>query len=144
MKTLKHRSLAFALIRVALGLNIFLHGAVRMGANYQKFINWTVGVFKDAPLPQFAVSAFAHVIPFWEISVGILLIVGLFTLPALLAGIVLMMALMSGMCIVQNWEIVGLQMLYIAIYGALLFSIHYDDFSIDHSFSKRFIAQSRE
>lgn len=127
------QQIAVSLLRFALGVNIFIHGVVRLGPNYQKFIDWTTGLFKEAPLPDFAVVAFAHSIPILETLIGILLILGLFTVPALVAGTLLMISLMAGMCLIQNWEIVGIQMIYILIYTALLFVLsNNNNFSIDH------------
>lgn len=123
--------IAYSLLRLALGLNIFLHGLVRLGPNYSKFIEWTLGVFKNAPLPEFAVQGFAYAIPPLELLVGALLLTGLFTLPALVLGSAVMIALMAGMCIVQNWEIVGIQMIYILIYCLLTFALNYNHYSLD-------------
>lgn len=127
------QQIAVSLLRFALGVNILIHGIVRLGPNYQKFIDWTTGLFKEAPLPDFAVVAFAHSIPILETLIGILLILGLFTVPALVAGTLLMISLMAGMCLIQNWEIVGIQMIYILIYTALLFVLpNNNKLSIDH------------
>lgn len=123
--------IAYSLLRLALGLNIFLHGLVRLGPNYSKFIEWTLGVFKNAPLPEFAVQGFAYAIPPLELLVGALLLTGLFTMPALVLGSAVMIALMAGMCIVQNWEIVGIQMIYILIYCLLTFALNYNHYSLD-------------
>ncbi|MBO9666506.1 MAG: DoxX family protein [Bdellovibrio sp.] len=131
------QAIAVSLLRFALGINIFLHGVVRLGPNYQKFVDWTTGLFKDAPLPDFAVSAFAHSVPILEVVIGALLIVGLFTVPALVAGTLVMIGLMAGMCIIQNWEIVGIQMVYILIYTALLFVLtNNNKFSLDNFFKR--------
>ncbi|MDG0815878.1 DoxX family membrane protein [Bdellovibrio svalbardensis] len=131
MTTLSPQELAYTLLRFALGLNIFLHGAVRLGSNYQKFIDWTTGLFQNTPLPSFAVQAFAHSIPILEVTFGLLILLGLFTLPALIGGTLVMIGLMAGMCIIQNWEIVGIQMIYIFLYTVLTFTLTYNGLSID-------------
>ncbi|QDK38517.1 DoxX family protein [Bdellovibrio sp. NC01] len=133
----KHQPIAYAVLRFALGLNIFLHGLVRIGPNYSKFIDWTMGIFKNAPLPDFAVQGFAYAIPPLELLVGGFLLVGLFTLPALVLGSLVMIALMAGMCIVQNWEIVGIQMIYILLYAVLTFGFQYNTYSIDSVIRKK-------
>lgn len=137
MSPLKPQQIAFVLLRFALGLNIFLHGAVRLGPNYQKFITWTTGLFQNSPLPDFAVQAFAHSIPILEVFFGVLILVGLFTLPALIGGTLMMISLMAGMCILQNWEIVGVQMIYIFLYSVLIFTLSYNGLSVDHLRAKR-------
>lgn len=132
-----HAEIAIFLLRFALGVNIFLHGLIRLGPNYSKFVAWTLGVFKNAPLPDFAVQSFAYSIPPLETAIGLLLILGLFTLPTLIAGSLVMIALMAGMCIVQNWEIVGIQLIYILWYSILIFNFHHNRIAFDSLLNKK-------
>src|SRR5271168_4312420 len=111
-----NRRTAYLVLRLALGLNIFMHGAVRFGSNYPKFIEWTAQQFAGSPLPEWSVSAFSHCIPVLEFGIGLLLILGLATRYAAIAGALVMMTLMVGMSILQKWEIVGLQMSYVLFY----------------------------
>ncbi|WP_413560497.1 DoxX family membrane protein [Bdellovibrio sp. HCB209] len=131
MKQNNHQDLAVSILRIALGINIFLHGVVRFGANYSKFITWITDTFKDAPLPTWSVVAFAYAIPPVEATVGLLLIFGVFMLPTMLTGLGLMIVLMAGSCLIQNWEIVGLQMIYILLYTTVLFFFNYNHYSVD-------------
>jgi thiosulfate dehydrogenase [quinone] large subunit len=137
MKTYHHYEIAVALLRIALGINIFLHGCIRLGGNYQQFIDWTVSLFEHSPLPSFMVQGFAMAIPPLETLIGLLLILGIFTLPALISGTLIMTGLMAGMCIIQKWEIVGLQMLYILLYVLLIFTVNFNKLSIDQLLLKR-------
>jgi thiosulfate dehydrogenase [quinone] large subunit len=137
MNSLNPQPIAYALLRIALGLNIFIHGAGRLGASYQKFVEATIALFKDSPLPDFAVQSFAHCIPPLELVFGILILLGIFTLPALIGGTLFMIGLMAGMCVLQKWEIVGIQMIYIFLFAVLVFTIHYNSFSVDRLFSKK-------
>ncbi|WP_413577878.1 DoxX family membrane protein [Bdellovibrio sp. HCB290] len=128
---LNHQDIAVSILRIALGINIFLHGVVRFGSNYGKFITWITDTFKDAPLPQWSVLAFAYAIPPLEAAIGLLLILGLFTFPTLIAGLAVMIMLMAGSCLIQSWEIVGIQMIYILLYTVVLFFLNYNHYSID-------------
>lgn len=128
---IKHQDLAVSILRIALGINIFLHGVVRFGPNYSKFIAWITETFKDAPLPAFAVQGFAYAIPPLEFLIGLLLIFGVFLLPTVVAGLALMIMLMAGSCLIQNWEIVGIQMIYILLYTVVLFFLNYNHYSVD-------------
>ncbi|WP_413586848.1 DoxX family membrane protein [Bdellovibrio sp. HCB274] len=128
---LNHQDIAVSILRIALGINIFLHGVVRFGGNYSKFITWITDTFKDAPLPQWSVVAFAYAIPPVEAIIGLLLILGLFTFPTLIAGLFVMIMLMAGSCLIQNWDIVGIQMIYILLYTVVLFFLNYNHYSID-------------
>ncbi|MGH9648046.1 MAG: hypothetical protein ACRD4E_14645 [Bryobacteraceae bacterium] len=47
---------------------------------------------------------FAAVLPWCEAIVGALVLIGLFTRMALIAGSVLMTALMFGVCLAQDWQ----------------------------------------
>ncbi|MEK2690415.1 DoxX family membrane protein [Bdellovibrio sp. GT3] len=134
---LNHQDIAVSILRIALGINIFLHGVVRFGANYSKFITWITDTFKDAPLPQWSVVAFAYAIPPLEAAIGLLLILGLFTFPTLIAGLALMIMLMAGSCLIQNWDMVGIQMIYILLYTVVLFFLNYNHYSIDVIVRKR-------
>ncbi|WP_413580816.1 DoxX family membrane protein [Bdellovibrio sp. HCB288] len=134
---LNHQDIAVSILRIALGINIFLHGVVRFGANYSKFITWITDTFKDAPLPQWSVVAFAYAIPPLEAAIGLLLILGLFTFPTLIAGLAVMIMLMAGSCLIQNWDFVGIQMIYILLYSVVLFFLNYNHYSIDVIVRKR-------
>ncbi|QLY26523.1 DoxX family membrane protein [Bdellovibrio sp. KM01] len=128
---LNHQDLAVSILRIALGINIFLHGIVRFGPNYSKFIAWITETFKDAPLPAWSVQAFAYSIPPLEAIIGLLLILGVFLMPTTIAGLALMIMLMAGSCLIQNWEIVGIQMIYILLYTVVLFFLNYNHYSFD-------------
>jgi thiosulfate dehydrogenase (quinone) large subunit len=132
----KNKEIAILLLRVALGINIFLHGFVRFFA-YEKFVENTAAMFQDSLLPDFLVRAFVYSIPVLEAVIGFLVIVGLFTLPSLIAGLLMMVFLMIGMCVLQKWDIVGLQMNYILFYAILIFTLQSDKFSIDQILRKK-------
>lgn len=126
-----HGERAYLLLRLALGVNILVHGLARMGGNYGRFLAWVSGLFAALPIPGFAIQAFAAAIPPFEALIGVLLILGLFTETALIAGGVLIILFITGMGLLQNWEIVGLQMIYVAFYGALLLLAPLNGLSLD-------------
>ncbi len=121
----------YLLLRLALGVNMFAHGLARFGANYDKFIAWSNGLFAPTPVPAWMVGAFTHAVPPLETIIGLLLILGLFTEATLMFGGLLMICLIFGMAMVQNWEIVGVQMIYVAFYGGLLLLEGHNRFSLD-------------
>lgn len=130
-RTIPARDLGYLLIRLALGVNILAHALARTGGNYDKFVAWAGGLFAATPLPAWAVGAFARAVPPAEGAIGLLLLLGLFTSWAAVAGGLLMIALIFGMAMVQNWEIVGVQMIYVAFYAALVALADHDRFSLD-------------
>ncbi len=103
--------LAFVLGRLLLGLNFLLHGLVRL----PKLAAFRAGIVKEfaaAPLPPGLVSAYATALPFVEGGIGLLLLLGLFTRPALVAAMLVIMSLVFGSSLLEKWSLVGDQMLY--------------------------------
>src|SRR5258708_8149391 len=77
------RRLAFAFLRFTLGLNILMHGAVRLPI-LSAFVAGLVKEFAKTPLPAVAVKAFAYSLPFEEALVRLFLLLGLWKRSALL------------------------------------------------------------
>jgi thiosulfate dehydrogenase [quinone] large subunit len=103
--------LAFVLGRLLLGLNFLLHGLVRI----PKLAVFRAGILKEfaaAPLPPSLVSVYATALPFVEGSIGLLLLLGLFTRPVLVAAMLVIMSLIFGSSLLEKWSLVGDQMLY--------------------------------
>ena len=134
--TLPDRRLAYLLLRLTLGINILLHGAVRLPA-LGAFVAGTVQQFADTPLPAVAVRLFGLSLPFLETAIGLLLIVGLWTRWALVAGALLIAALVFGTALRSDWETLSIQMIYAIIYYLLLTGRTYDYFALDTLCTKR-------
>ena len=66
-----------------------------------------------------------------EAVIGTLLMVGLWLRPALAVGSLLMILLLSGTCLLQNWSVAGLQLGYLAFYAAVLATAACHRFSLD-------------
>jgi hypothetical protein len=64
------RRLAFAFLRFTLGLNLLMHGAVRLPI-LSAFVAGLVKEFAKTPLPVVVVKAFAYSLPFEEGLVGL-------------------------------------------------------------------------
>jgi thiosulfate dehydrogenase [quinone] large subunit len=125
------KQLAYLVLRLALGVNMFIHGVGRLGGNYEKFVAGTVGQFAASPLPALSVSIFGHIIPFLETVIGLLLVLGFATRFVSVIGGLVMVSLIFGMGILQKWDIVGIQMVYILFYFLLLFLIEWNRYSVD-------------
>lgn len=126
-----NKVLAYTLFRLFMGLNMFMHGAVRLGPNYQEFIVWTQGVFADSVLPGWLVTLEAALIPGVELLIGGLLIIGFKTRFAIVLGVGLMATLVFGMNVVQNWELVNRHLIYAMAFYILMHNLKYNNFSID-------------
>jgi thiosulfate dehydrogenase [quinone] large subunit len=130
------RALAYALLRLMLGVNISMHGLSRL-MTPDKFVHAIQSQFVNAPLPHFAVTAFAIALPWTEAALGLLLAAGWRTRFALVGGSLLMAVLTFGSCLLQDWSAAGTQLLYAFVYAALLFLFSYNDWSVDALLQKR-------
>jgi len=127
----KAASKAYAVFRLVTGVNFFMHGVVRF-PKMQGFAEHVVGSFTDTILPSGLVTAYAYAVPVIEVAVGLLLILGLFTQVALIAGGLLMATFVFGMAMLENWQTVGTQMVYAIVFYLLLRDIHLNAFAIDN------------
>ena len=134
---MSNQVLAYTMFRLFMGLNMFMHGAVRLGPNYEGFIIWTQSVFADSWLPMWLVTLEARLIPGVEIAVGVLLLLGFKTRIALIVAIVLMATLVFGMNVVQNWELVNRHVIYVIAFYLLLHNLEFNQKSIDARQSSR-------
>jgi uncharacterized membrane protein YphA (DoxX/SURF4 family) len=87
------QALACTLLRLTLGLAMFVHGANRILHGAQNFAAGMDKDFAGTILPALMVHLFGLTLPFFEAVVGAPLIIGLLTRAALLVGALLMAAL---------------------------------------------------
>ena len=115
-----------------MGVNMLIHGAVRM-PKLSGFANHITGQFEKTVLPNALVTPYAYTVPFVELGVGILLILGLLTRQTLVVASLLMISLIFGSCLIENWANAGSQMVYLAYLSVLLvFRANYNQLSLDH------------
>jgi thiosulfate dehydrogenase [quinone] large subunit len=134
--TLLDRRLAYLLLRLTLGINILLHGVVRLPA-LGAFAAGMVQQFADTPLPEMGVHLFGLALPFIETTIGLLLMGGLWTRWTLVAGGLLITTLVFGTGLRGDWETLSIQMLYAIIYYLLLAARTDDYFALDTLRTKR-------
>lgn len=129
-KVAADRRAAYAILRLALGVNMLLHGLVRL-PHLAAFANGMVAQFQATLLPGFAVKGFGWVLPFAEGLIGLLLVLGWRTRQALMAGGLVMAMLIAGTSLRSDWPTVGIQMVYSAIYYLLLRDASHNGFALD-------------
>lgn len=115
----KDAIIAYTFLRVVFGVNFFNHGLTRIG-NIPAFAESMVQMYKDTFVPAVLVRVPAYLIPPVELIVGLLLIVGLATRGALIAGFSLMIVLMAGVTLLQNWDTATSQLIYCLVFFVLL------------------------
>jgi thiosulfate dehydrogenase (quinone) large subunit len=125
------RRLAYALLRAIIGVNLAVHGISRLLAGPHAFAASLVGMFHATPLPSWSVTAFGFVLPWVEAALGLLILLGLATRFALVAASLTILVLTFGSTLRQDWESAGLQLIYAAIYAALLVFRSENVYSLD-------------
>jgi thiosulfate dehydrogenase (quinone) large subunit len=124
--------IAYALLRFVFGLNICFHGLTRLLGDHQAFLAYLVKSLAPAVLvPKAAIPPLAAVLPWVELLLGLLLLLGLFTRFALIGGFLVMILLMAGITLAQDWTTAGLQLIYCLIYFILLTFLTRNHFSLD-------------
>ena len=115
---------AYFLLRLVIGLDFFMHGFARIltGTGLSGFANGMVTSMASTPLLPSVVQAAGYTIPCVELLIGTLLLLGLFTRAALTLALLLMLLLMFGITLKQDWNTAGSQLLYALVLAALLFA----------------------
>jgi thiosulfate dehydrogenase [quinone] large subunit len=87
--------------------------------------------FQITILPLPLVRLFAFALPFIEMVVGLLVLLGLFTRSSLLAGGMLIVVLMFGTALQGKWDTLTQQLIYAALYAALLANAQWNHLALD-------------
>jgi thiosulfate dehydrogenase [quinone] large subunit len=113
---------AYLLLRVITGMDFFGHGFERIfkGTHLGGFAHWMVGDMAKSPLPASLVLATGYVVPCVELVIGVLLLTGVATRHALIVAMLLVLVLMFGITMKQDWNVAGQQLLYGLVLAVLL------------------------
>lgn len=128
--------LPYVLLRLVVGTSLFGHGLVRL-PKLSGFSAWMVGSFEKSMLPTALVTPFSYGLPIAEFILGILVLLGLFSQLAFTAGVMLMLMLMFGTCLIENWEALPSQLIHAALLIVLLQCISSNGFSLDKLFFRK-------
>jgi thiosulfate dehydrogenase (quinone) large subunit len=113
-------SIAYAILRLTLGVNIALRGIVRIAHGPAAFAQGLVKQMEATILPPSVVYAFASTLVWVESAVGLLLILGLQTRLALIVGGLMMTALTFGTMQTENFQNAWLQLTYALVFFVVL------------------------
>lgn len=129
---LREKEVAYAIFRVSLGVNILLHGLVRL-PHPVLFANGMPPLFQGTLLPAAAAWGFGLVLPFLESAIGAALTLGWQTRWALRAGGLVMAALIAGTALRSDWHTLGIQVVYSVLYYLLHTALERNGFSLDRA-----------
>ena len=124
-------SIAYAILRLTLGVNIGLRGLVRIAHGQAAFAQGIVKQMEPTILPAALVYAFAATLIWVETGVGILLILGLQTRFALIVGGLMMTALTFGTMQIENFQNAWLQLTYALVFFVVLACRSWNLISLD-------------
>src|SRR5215510_11586569 len=124
-------SIAYAILRVTLGVNIGLRGIVRIAHGPAAFAQGIVKQMEPTILPPSLVYAFAASLIWVESAVGILLILGLQTRLALIVGGLMMTLLTFGTMQIENFQNAWLQLTYALVFFVVLALRSWNVISVD-------------
>jgi thiosulfate dehydrogenase [quinone] large subunit len=124
--------IAYTILRVSFGANIMLHGVSRIVMGHGAFLAYLTHYFEKASyVPVGMLSLFATVQPWVELILGLLLMIGLATRFSLIAGGLVILSLVIGTNLAQDWLVSGLQLIYAFLYYYLLAHLDQNRYSID-------------
>lgn len=127
---MEQHKIAYFFLRLAMGVNLFGHGLARI-TKVQAFAAGMVKNFEQSWLPKSLAQLFGHTLPFIELLIGLMLIVGFKTRLANWAGAMLIITLLFGSSTIENWEAMGTQMVYAFMFYFLIAKQQDNIYSLD-------------
>jgi len=122
---------AYLLTRLAIGISMFGHGFVRL-FKLNDFATHVIQSFEKSMLPGGLVTVFGYVLPFAEFITGVLLITGLFTKQAAIAGCIIMFMLLLGSSMIENWDVFTSQLVHVLFFVAVIQFMESNSCAIDN------------
>ncbi|HSI76031.1 MAG TPA: DoxX family membrane protein [Lunatimonas sp.] len=110
---------AYLLVRFTIGMSMFGHGLVRI-PKLPDFSEGMVANFEGSLLPALLVRPFSYALPFLELIIGLFLLVGFKTEFFARAGGILMVLLIFGTSMIENWSALPSQMIHASFFIVLL------------------------
>jgi uncharacterized membrane protein YphA (DoxX/SURF4 family) len=126
------RWLAYAILRLTLGCVFLFYGVGKFVVGVAVTAHGFQEAFAKTWVPPASVYVFSVALPFFEVTAGALLILGLFTRFAAAVAGLLIMALTTGLTIKGNSQDVAMNMGYAVALFILLHRVEDNGLSVDH------------
>ncbi len=125
-----HREIAYALLRVTVGTMFLFFGVGKLLGGVGGFTGGMVERFAGSFLPSPLVELFAYVLPFAEVAIGALLVLGLFNVATLTLAGLLMLALTFGAVMLPDPPTVAQNVTFALVIFVLLWSAEHNAYSL--------------
>ncbi len=107
-------------LRVGLGINMLMHGLVRI-PKLPAFVAKSSAGFVNTLLPEFLTTGFLYVLPFAELTCGLLILLGgQFSKWGYTLGGLIIAALLFGTTLKEDWATAGTQTVYVIAFAYAL------------------------
>ena len=137
VKTLPaNREIGYALLRFTVGILFLFSGLTKLMGGLTNFTSHTQQQFAGK-LPSILVTPFAFALPFAEVLIGALLVLGLFNMFALVLAGLLMAALTFGTVMEGDFPTVAHNVMYALTVFVLIWLAEYNRYSFDRLFRRR-------
>jgi thiosulfate dehydrogenase (quinone) large subunit len=125
-----HKATAYALLRATFGVVFLFYGIGKFMRGVGSFSQGMEQRFAGR-LPMALVIPFGYSLPFIEVLIGVLLVLGLFNSITLVLSGLLLMALTFGMVMLGDTPTVANNLLYVLINFVLLYLADQNNYSAD-------------
>ncbi len=123
--------IAFLVMRLGMGFTFFFFG-LRKVLMYPGIADIFRERFAETWLPDILVAAFGYSIPFVELILGALVVLGLFTRPALYLMGLTMVTLNFGLAVEGDSQGVAKNIPYLILIGLDILLLNYNKYSLDN------------
>ncbi len=124
------------LLRLTLGLLFFVAGLNKVISGPSGIGQHINQKFSETWLPAFLYVPFGAVLPWAELILGILIILGLFRCWSVLLGGLLMVSLTFGNMVTGDHGTVSSNVVYVGLFAAALLTGHWDQIKLDRLMKK--------
>jgi thiosulfate dehydrogenase [quinone] large subunit len=131
----KNPGRTYLMARMPIAVSMLGHGLARI-PKLQEFSDHMVNQFSKSIIPFKLVAGFSTALPFIELGVGVFLILGLFTRFSCVIGLLVMLALIFGSSMIEQWENVFTQIIYGLYFSMLYYYAIYNRYSFDRLLSR--------
>lgn len=130
------KAVGYAILRTTLGFVFIFYGLEKSRSGASQFANVLQKDFSGTWLPPAFIHAFGLTLPFFELGIGLLLFLGLFTKLALILAGLLLAVLTAGLAVLGNSGGVAHNLIFSMIVFWLLVHAEQNELSLDRLRSK--------